>query len=153
MKKEIKEDMRLAIAQGPTSHWLFRSHVSPSKFSAIASHMCGRRNRAVKHMHVRLWLINNCWELSYSNKRSVGLHEDQPSVWMSVYVLECALWVSWVCTWVCIVCTTRCVLGVHWVCTWMCTVGIMCAWVYWRTMSVCCAYTGCAHGCVVCVCS
>ena len=58
MKKEIKEDMRLAIAPGPTSHWLFRSHVSLSKFSAIASRLFDRRNRAVKHMHVSLLLRN-----------------------------------------------------------------------------------------------
>ena len=31
--------MRLAIAPGPTVHWLFRSHDLPSKFSAIASRM------------------------------------------------------------------------------------------------------------------
>ena len=53
--------MRLAIAPGPTVHWLFRSHDLPSKFSAIASRMCNRRNRAVKHMYVnpllRIWLL------------------------------------------------------------------------------------------------
>ena len=46
------KDMLLAIAPGPTAHWLFRSHDVPSKFSAIASRICGRRNRAVKHMRV-----------------------------------------------------------------------------------------------------
>ena len=46
--------MRLAIAPGPTVHWLFRSRDLPSRFSAMASRMCGtgRRNRAVKHMYV-----------------------------------------------------------------------------------------------------
>ena len=31
---------------------LFRSHDLPSKFSAITSRMCDRRNRAMKHMYV-----------------------------------------------------------------------------------------------------
>ena len=50
--------MRLAIAPGPTVDWLARSHDVPSKFSAIASRLCERCNRAVKHMHVSLLLRN-----------------------------------------------------------------------------------------------
>ena len=42
----------LAIAAGPTAHWLCRTHGLASKLSTIASRMCGRRNRAVKHVHV-----------------------------------------------------------------------------------------------------
>ena len=43
-------DMRLAIAPGPTVHWLFRSHDLPSKLSAIASRLCDRCSSAVKHV-------------------------------------------------------------------------------------------------------
>ena len=43
-------DMRLAIAPGQIVHWLFRSHDLPSKFSVLASRLCDRRNRAMKHM-------------------------------------------------------------------------------------------------------
>ena len=44
--------MRLVIAPGPAVHWLLRSHDTLSKFSAIASRMCDRRNREVKHKYV-----------------------------------------------------------------------------------------------------
>ena len=50
--------MRLAIAPGPTIDWLLRSHDLPSKFSAIARRICGRCNRAVKHMHASPMLRN-----------------------------------------------------------------------------------------------
>ena len=46
-----KAQLRLAIAPGPTVHWLFKSHDLPSKFSAIASRLCDRLNREVKHVH------------------------------------------------------------------------------------------------------
>ena len=50
--------MRLAITPWWTVHWLFRSHDLPSKFSPIASCLCDRCNRAVKHMHVSPLLRN-----------------------------------------------------------------------------------------------
>ena len=55
--------MRLDIIPGPTLHWLFRSYDLPSNFSAIASRLCDRRNRAVKHMHVSP-LLRNCVAVS-----------------------------------------------------------------------------------------
>ena len=63
--------MRIAIAPGSAVHWLFRSHDLPSKFSAVAIRMCGTRNRAVKHMHVRpavllvpnLFYRGNTWSI------------------------------------------------------------------------------------------
>ena len=54
----MSDKMPLAMAPGPTAHWLFRSHDLPSKFTAIASRICGRRNRAVEHMHVSPLLRN-----------------------------------------------------------------------------------------------
>ena len=51
-------DMRLAITPGPTVHWLFRSHDLPSKLSAIASRLCDRRSRTVKHVYVSPLLRN-----------------------------------------------------------------------------------------------
>jgi len=51
-------NMRLAITPWRTVHWLFRSHDLPSKFSPIASCLCDRCNRAVKHMHVSPLLRN-----------------------------------------------------------------------------------------------
>ena len=52
--------MRLAVAPGPIARWLFRSHDLPSKFSAIASRMYDRRNRAVKYMFVSPLLRTFC---------------------------------------------------------------------------------------------
>ena len=52
-------DMRLVIAPGPTVHWLFKSHELPSNLNAIASRMCNRRNREVKHMYVSPFNVEN----------------------------------------------------------------------------------------------
>ena len=49
--------MRLAIAAGPTVDWLLSSHDLPSKFSAIARRIWGRRNRAVKVVTVAAVLL------------------------------------------------------------------------------------------------
>ena len=50
--------MRLAIAAGPTVDWLLSSHDLPSKFSAIARRIWGRRTRAVKHTRASPLLRN-----------------------------------------------------------------------------------------------